>query len=83
MFQKHFTLCYIMWGEEQVMIDSLSDEAHSHHWHHCWIHCSEHTLKETHKHIEGVPNMLKFSFNDLTRCVTCIKSKLTKKSPGH
>ena len=40
-------------------------------------------MKEAHKHIEGVPNMSKFSFNDLTRCATCIKSKLTKNSPGH
>ena len=27
--------------------------------------------------------MSKFSFNDLTRCATCIKSKLTKKAPGY
>ena len=27
--------------------------------------------------------MSKFSFNDLIRCATCIKSKLTKTSPGH
>ena len=40
-------------------------------------------MKEAHKHIEGVPNMFKFSFNDLTRCATCIKSKLTKNSSGN
>ena len=40
-------------------------------------------MKDAHKHIEGVPNMSKFSFNDLTRCATCIKSKLTKNAPGH
>ena len=77
------TLPYHVWGTEQVLIDSLSDEACSHLWHHCLIHCGEHTLKEAHKHIEGVPNMSKFSFNDLTRCATCIKSKLTKNSPGY
>ena len=27
--------------------------------------------------------MSKFSFNDLTRCATCIKSKLTKNFPGN
>ena len=27
--------------------------------------------------------MSKFSFNDLTRYATCIKSKLTKNAPGH
>ena len=73
---------YHVWGTEQVLIGSLSDEARSHLWHHCLIHCGEHTLKEAYKHIEGVPNMSKFSFNDLTRCATFIRSKLTKNSPG-
>ena len=27
--------------------------------------------------------MSKFSFNDLTRCATCIKAKLTNNSSGH
>ena len=76
------TLPYHVWGTEQALIDPLSDEACSHLWHHCLIHCGEHTLKEAHKHIEGVPNMSKFSFHDLTRCATCIKSKLTKNSLG-
>ena len=80
--QSFRTLPYHMWGTEHVLIDSLSNEAYSHIWHHHLIHCGEHTLKESHKHIEGVPNMSKFSFNDLTRCATCIKSKLTKNSPG-
>ena len=66
----------------QVLIDSLSEEARSHLLYHCMIHCGEHTLKEAHKYIEGVPNMSMFSFNDLIRCATCIKSKLTKNSPG-
>ena len=77
------TLPYHMWGTEQVLVDSLSDEARSHLWHQRLIHCGEHSMKDAHKHIEGVPNMSKFSFNDLTRCATCIKSKLTKNSPGH
>ena len=77
------TLPYHIWGTEQVLVDSLSNEARSHLWHHRLIHCGEHTMKEAHKHIKGVPNMSKFSFNDLTRCATCIKSKLTKNSPGN
>lgn len=80
---RFHTLPYHLWGTEQVLIDSLSDESHSHLWHHCLIHCGEHTLKEAHKHIEGVQDMSKFSFNDLTRRATCIKSKLTKNSDVH
>lgn len=75
-------LPYHVWGTEQVLIYSISDEARSHLWHHRLIHCGEHTLKEAHKHI-GVPNMSKFPFNDFTRCATCIKPKITKNSPGH
>ena len=56
--QIFHTLSYHVWGTEQVSIDSFSDEAHSHLWHHCLIHCGEHTLKEAHKHIEGVPNIV-------------------------
>ena len=77
------TLPFHMLGTEQVLIDSLSDEARSHLWHQRLIHCGKHSMKDAHKHIEGVPNMSKFSFNDLTRCATCIKSKLTKNDPGH
>ena len=40
-------------------------------------------MKGVHKHIQGVSNMSKFTFNDLTRYATYIKSKLTKNSPGH
>ena len=53
--ENFHTSPYHVWETEQVLIDSLSDEAHTHLWHHCLIHCGEHTLKETHKHIKGIP----------------------------
>ena len=81
--QTFHTLPYHVWETEQVSIDSLFDEACGHLWHHCLIHCGEHTLMKAHRHIERIPNISKFSFNDLTRCATCIKSKLTKNCPGY
>ena len=63
--------------------DSLSDSAHELLWHKCLIHCGEHTLRDIHKHVDGVPYLSKVICNVLTHCVTCLKTNLTKSPAGH
>ena len=47
------------------------------------IHCGEDTLKDIYKHVDGVPNLSKVKFNDLTHCKTCRKANLTKSPTCH
>ena len=71
------------WGTETFTIQSLSDEARDLLWHQRLIHCGQHTLKDLHKHVEGIPDLSKTKFNDLTHCATCMKANLTKATAGH
>ena len=40
-------------------------------------------MKYLHQHVDGIPNLNKTKFNDLTKFATCLKANLTKASPGH
>ena len=51
-------------------------------WHQRLIHCGNFNFKDLHKHIDGIPDLSSFKLDDVTRCATCLKSKLTKTSPG-
>ena len=51
-------------------------------WHQQLIHLSPQTLRDVHKHIDGVPNLSKFSFDDIDQCPTCIQANLRKRSAG-
>ena len=77
------SLPFRYWGTETFTIQLLSDEAQDLLWHQRLIHCGQHTLKDLHKHVEGIPNSSKTKFNDLTHCATCIKANLTKAAAGH
>ena len=77
------SLPFHYWGTETFTIQLLSDKARDLLWHQQLIHCDQHTLKDLHKHVEGILNLSKTKFNDLTYCVTCIKVNLTKATAGH
>ena len=40
------------------------------------------TIKGAQKHINGVPNLSWFKFDDITKCSTYIKANLKKNSPS-
>ena len=43
----------------------------------------EHTIRDIHKHVDGVINLSRVKFNDLTHCANCLKDNLTKSPAGH
>ena len=51
-------------------------------WHQRLIHCGDFNFKDLHKHIDSIPYLSSFKLDDVTQCATCLKSKLTKVSPG-
>ena len=51
-------------------------------WHQRLIHLAPSSIQEAHKYVDGVPNLSKFSFDDVNLCETCIKANLRKNSAG-
>ena len=43
---------------------------------------SPQSIQNAHKFVDGVPNLSKFSFDDIDQCPTCIDANLRKNSPG-
>jgi hypothetical protein len=39
-------------------------------------------LKDIHNHVDGVPNLSSYKFDDLLKCPTCLKTNLTKPAAG-
>jgi hypothetical protein len=63
-------------------INALNKEAEALLWHQRLIHCGPHSLKDIHNHVDGVPDLSSFKFNDLLKCPTCLKTNLTKSAAG-
>ena len=64
-------------------VNALSLEAQAHLWHQRLIHCGEFNFKDLHTKVDGIPNLNKFEMDELSKCSTCMRTKLTKSSPGH
>ena len=53
-------------------------------WHQRLLHCGTHTFKKLHEQVDGVPNLSKMEpFDDVNKCTTCMKAKLTKVPADH
>ena len=83
MSQKFHRLPFHLCGTHPCLIDSLSDSSYELLWHPRLIHCGEHTLMYIHNHVDGVSNLSKLKFNDLTHCETCLQATLINSPAGH
>ena len=63
-------------------IQSLSLEAQGHLWHQRLIHCGDFNFKNLHVKIDGIPDLSKFKMDKVSKCSTCMQTKLTKSSAG-
>ena len=63
-------------------ICALKEKAHEMLWHQRLIHLAPHAIRDAHKFVDGIPDLSKFSFDDLHNCPTCIKANLSKNSAG-
>ena len=64
-------------------INALNQEAEELLWHQRLIHGGDHNYNIIHKHVDSIPTMSSFEFGDVTKCLTCIRAKLTKVPVGH
>jgi hypothetical protein len=63
-------------------VNALNKKAEALLWHQRLIHCGPNSLKDIHNHVDGVPNLSSFKFDDLLKCPTCLKTNLTKSAAG-
>ena len=63
-------------------VNAIAERTRNMLWHQRLIHCGDFNFKDLHKHIDGIPDLSSFKLDDVTQCATCLKSKLTKVSPG-
>ena len=70
------------WIANNTQVNALTDQAHEMIWHQRLIHLSPATLQNTHKYVEGIPNLSNFRLNDVKNCPTCIKANMRKNSAG-
>lgn len=63
-------------------IQSLSLEAQGHLWHQRLIHCGDFNFKNLHEKVDGIPDLSKFKMDEVSKCSTCMQTKLTKSSAG-
>lgn len=54
---EFYNLLFHLWGTTLETIDSLADYYCELPWHQQLIHYRKHTLKDIHKHVDGVPNL--------------------------
>ena len=55
------------WTENNTPIHALRDKTHKIVWHQQLIHLAPHTIREADKHVDGVPDLSKFCFDDLSK----------------
>ena len=80
--QKYHRLPFHHWIARNTPVHALTNKAHEVLWHQRLIHLSPQTLKDAYKHVDGIPNLSKFEFDDIDNCSTCSKANMRKRSPG-
>ena len=73
-------LLFHKWIHNNTPVNTLTGKAHEMIWHQRLIHLSPSTIKEAYKHVEGIPNLSHFDFDDITNCTMCTKANLRKNS---
>ena len=58
------------------------DKTHEMLWNQRLIHLASQSINEAHKYADGIPNLLKFRFDDLSKFSTHMQANITKNSPG-
>lgn len=65
-------LPYHLYIAQATPIHAIKQEAIELLWHQRLIHCGAATLKDLHKHVDGIPNLNNLKFNDIDKCATCL-----------
>lgn len=67
---KHNTTVYELTEKDEML------------WHQRLTHMGPQSIQNNYKYVDSVPNLSKFSFDDIDQCPTRIDAKLCKNAPG-
>ena len=81
--EEYHKLPFHEYCAKNILIAALKKEAEVMLWHLCLIHCGSHSLKSASLYVDGVPNLLAFNFDDVVKCLTCLKTNLIKSFGKH
>ena len=74
--KEYHSLPFSSWIKHNTPVHTLTEKAHEMLWHQRLIHMSPQTIQNAHKFVNGVPDLLEFSFDNINQCLTCIDVNL-------
>ena len=77
--KEYYSLLFHEYFTKTFLIATLNKETEAVFWHQRLIHYGFHSLKSASLHVDGVPNLSAFNFDDIFKCPTCLKTNVTKK----
>ena len=76
--EKFHKLSFHIWSLNNTPINASREEAHEMLWYQRLIHLSPVTSRKAHLHCDGIPNLSKLRFDNITKCTTFLKANQTK-----
>ena len=80
--KQYHSILFEKWIKHNTIVYALTEKAHEMFWHQRLTHMGPQSIQNAHKYVDGVPDLSKFSFDDIDQCPTCIDAKLRKNAPG-
>ena len=68
------------WIYNNTPVNALTEKTNEMIWHQRIINLSSGTILEAYKYVDGVLNLSRFDFDNITKCTTCTKDNLCKNS---
>ena len=75
--EEYHSLPFHEYFAKTIPIAALNKKGEAILWNERLIHCGSHYLKSASLHVDRVPNLSAFNFDDILKCPTCLKTNLT------
>ena len=83
LLKKYYSLPFSSWIKYNTPIHALNKKTHEMLWHKRLIHMSPQTIQNTHKFVNGDPDLSKLSFDNINQCPTCIGANFCNNALGN
>ena len=71
-------LPYHLYIANATPVNAIKQEAIDLLWHQRLIHCGMSSMKDLHKHVDGIPNLNHIKFNNIDKCAVFFKLRRRK-----
>ena len=80
--KQYHSILFEKWIKHNTPVYALTEKAREMFWHQRLTHMGPQSIQNAHKYVDAVPDLLKFSFDDIDQRPNCIDAKLQKNAPG-